>query len=202
MLFDFADLPPREQYKLMVSTVVPRPIAWVTSRGADGTINAAPFAFFNTFGGSPPVVAIGLTGRPSGVLKDTRANIEANGEFVVNLVPYELAEKMNITAGEYGPETSELDMAQLTTAPSDFITVPRIAEAPVSFECHRFMLLDIGAGSQLCLGRVRAMHVRDELVLDAGRHHIDTPKLDLIARLHGSGWYARLSDMFQIGRPK
>ena len=202
MLFDLANLPAREQYKLMVSTVVPRPIAWVTTRSAEGIANAAPFAFFNTFGGSPPVVAIGLTGRDSGVLKDTRRNVEQTGEFVVNLVPHALAEAMNHTAIEYAPDTDELEMARLATLACQYVNVPRIAEAPVAMECRRHMLLDIGAGSQLLLGRVLAMHVRDDLVLDAERHHIDTKALDLVARMHGTGWYTRMTDWFEMTRPR
>jgi flavin reductase (DIM6/NTAB) family NADH-FMN oxidoreductase RutF len=201
MLFDFADLAAIDQYKLVVSTIVPRPIAWVSTRSLAGVVNAAPFSFFNAFGGSPPVLGLGLSLRENRQIKDTRANIEETAEFVVNLVSFANAPAMNVTAVEFVPEQDELDLARLTTAPCHHIAAPRIAESPVSFECRRHMTLDIGGGSLLILGRVLAVHVRDDAVLDATKRYIDTPKLDLIGRMHGGGWYARTTDRFRMDRP-
>lgn len=200
MLFDFASTSPREVYKLMVSTVTPRPIAWVVSRAADGRLNAAPFSFFNVLSGNPPVVGIGIGSHEPGRSKDTRKNIAATREFVVNLVSEEAAAAMNITAIEFEPEVDEVSEAELRTIPSVHVAPPRIAVSPVSMECTLMQIVELGPDSGLVLGRVVAMHVRDDLVLDPVKHYIDTPNLNLIARMHGSGWYARSSDLFEMRR--
>jgi flavin reductase (DIM6/NTAB) family NADH-FMN oxidoreductase RutF len=200
MLFDFATLSPTERYKLLVSTVTPRPIAWITSQDSDGLMNAAPFSFFNAFAGDPPVVGIGVAARKHGQAKDTRANIEQTKQFVVNLVGAENAEAMNITAIEFDPEVDELKQAVLTTLPSLHVKPPRIAESPVSMECELLQLIDLGPRSGLVLGRVLAMHVRDEAVINAAKQYIDTPALKLIGRMHGAGWYAHTSDLFEMPR--
>ncbi len=199
MLFDFATLPPKERYKLLVSTVTPRPIAWIVSQNAKGEMNAAPFSFFNAFSGTPPIVGIGISSRREGRPKDTRANIRETGEFVVNLVSEANAAQMNITAIEFDPSVDELAEAGLTTTPSTRVKPPRIAESPVSMECELFQIVDLGE-TGLVLGRVVAMHVRDDLVLDPAKHYIDTPNLKLIGRMHGTGWYARTSDLFEMPR--
>jgi flavin reductase (DIM6/NTAB) family NADH-FMN oxidoreductase RutF len=199
MLFDFSAIPPRECYKLLVSTITPRPIAWVVSQDGKGLNNAAPFSFFNAFAGNPPVVGIGVAPRRPGQLKDTRANIQETGQFVVNLVSEENARKMNVTAIEFEPGVDELAEAGLTPVPSVRVKPPRIAESPVAMECELMQIVDLGE-SGLVLGRVVAMHVRDEFVLDAEKHYIDTPKLKLVGRMHGTGWYARTSDLFEMAR--
>ena len=199
MFFDFAALSAKDQYKLLLSTVVPRPIAWVVSQGADGHLNAAPFSFFNAFAVNPPVVGIGVGSHDPGRPKDTRRNIAETKQFVVNLVSEEMAESMNITAIEFGPGTSELSEAELETIPSVCVKPPRIAGSPVSMECELMQIVELGE-SGLVLGRVVAMHVHDEFVLDPAKRYIDTPKLRLIGRMHGSGWYARTSDLFEMNR--
>ena len=200
MLFDFAALPPRECYKLMVSTITPRPIAWVVSQNPHGRLNAAPFSFFNAFAGDPPVVGIGISSHEPGRPKDTRRNIRETREFVVNLVSEDCAELMNVTAIEFEAEVNELIEARLKTVPSLRVKPPRIAASPVSMECELVQIVDIGQHNGLVLGRVLAMHVRDEFVLDAAKNYIDTPNLKLIGRMHGTGWYARTSDLFKMDR--
>jgi flavin reductase (DIM6/NTAB) family NADH-FMN oxidoreductase RutF len=200
MLFDFSALTSENIYKLLVSTIVPRPIAWVTTRDLDGSVNAAPFSFFNCVSGDPPVVCFGIGGRAPGDAKDTGGNIRRTGEFVVNLVNYELAEKMNVTAIEFGKEVNELVQAGLTTTPSEKVKPPRIAEAPVSMECERLVIVEVGVDRSVILGKVIAMHVRDDCVLDPGRCYVDTPRLDLIGRMHGRGWYVRTTDRFEMPR--
>ena len=200
MLFDFATLAPQDRYKLLISTVVPRPIAWVVTQSLEGRLNAAPFSFFNVFGGDPPVVVIGIGGRRPGDIKDTGANIRETGEFVVNLVSDEAAEQMNITAIEFPPEVDEIAEARLTTLPSVKVKPPRMAESPVALECERFMIIELNVDRALVVGRVLAMHVRDDCVLDAERCYIDTPRLHLIGRMHGRGWYARTTDRFDMPR--
>jgi flavin reductase (DIM6/NTAB) family NADH-FMN oxidoreductase RutF len=200
MLFDFTKIPPPECYKLLVSTVTPRPIAWVVSMDMEGRINAAPFSFFNAFAGDPPVIGIGIGSHHPSAPKDTRANIRETGQFVVNLVSEENAEAMNITAIEFEPGVDEVEKAGLTTIPSVRVKPPRIAESPVSMECELMQIVDLGTNNGLVLGRVVAMRVRDDAVIDAAKYYIDTPKLKLIGRMHGSGWYTCTSDLFQIPR--
>jgi flavin reductase (DIM6/NTAB) family NADH-FMN oxidoreductase RutF len=204
MLFDFAALTPDNRYKLLTATIVPRPIAWITSQDAEGHLNAAPFSFFNALAGDPPIVGIGIggqhPGRAAGRWKDSAANIRTTGQFVVNLVPYELRERMNVTAIEFDSEVDELAEAELETLPSAKVAPPRLAGSPVSLECERFVILEVAVDRTIVLGRVLAIHVRDDAVLDAARCHIDTPRLDLIGRMHGRGWYARTTDRFEMPR--
>jgi flavin reductase (DIM6/NTAB) family NADH-FMN oxidoreductase RutF len=200
MFFDFAEISPRERYKLLVSTITPRPIAWVVSQDAGGRLNAAPFSFFNAFAGDPPVVGIGISSHEPGRPKDSRRNIRETREFVVNLVSEETASAMNVTAIEFEAGVNELAEAQLGTAASVHVKPPRIAASPVSMECSLLQIVELGPDTSLVLGRVLAMHVRDDAVLDPVKHLIDTPALKLIGRMHGTGWYARTSDLFQMDR--
>lgn len=199
MLFDFETLPARECYKLIVSTVVPRPVAWVVSQDAAGVLNAAPFSFFNAFTEDPVVIAIGCGPTPKGSTKDTLSNIKATGEFVVNLVSFDAAEQMNVTAIEFPPEVNEIAEAGLTPLASTKVKPPRIAESPVAMECVTFQLIPVGHHT-IVLGRVIAMHVRDEAVLDPAKNYIDTPKLGLVGRMHGRGWYTKTTDRIEIPR--
>jgi flavin reductase (DIM6/NTAB) family NADH-FMN oxidoreductase RutF len=200
MLFDFDALSAQNRYKLLVATVVPRPIAWVVSENEAGQINAAPFSFFNALSGDPPVVGIGIGPRPDGTPKDSAANIRSTGEFVVNLVPDAAAAAMNVTAIEFEPEVSEVGEAGLEMLPSARVRPPRIAASPVALECTLMQIVEFAPSRVLVLGRVVAVHVQDDAVLDARRCYIDTPKLQLIGRMHGAGWYARTSDLFEMPR--
>ncbi len=200
MIFDFQNVTNENVYKLLVATIGPRPIAWVTTQDVDGTVNAAPFSFFNAMSGNPPVVAFGIGGRGPGDVKDTGGNIRRTGQFVVNLCSYDLREAMNITAIDFPKEVDELKEAGLTTTPSLHVKVPRITEAPVAMECERLVIVDVGIDRAVVLGKVLAIYVRDDCVLDKDRCYIDTPKLDLIGRLHGAGWYARVTDRFELPR--
>lgn len=200
MLFDFATLSAKDRYKLLVSTVVPRPIAWVVTQDPQGVLNAAPYSFFNTFANEPPVVVIGVGARAEGDFKDTGGNIRRTGQFVVNLVAEENAPAMNVTAIDFGPEVDELREAGLHTLPSTFVAPPRIAESPVAFECELMQAMDLAGSRTLVIGRVLAMHVRDDAVMDPARCYIDTPKLNLVGRMHGGGTYARTGDTFEMPR--
>jgi flavin reductase (DIM6/NTAB) family NADH-FMN oxidoreductase RutF len=200
MLFDFNELSAQDRYKLLVSTVVPRPIAWVVTCDPQGLLNAAPYSFFNVFANEPPVVCIGIGGRAPGDAKDTGNNIRATGEFVVNLVSAETAAQMNVTAIDFPHDVDEIAEARLTTLASTRVRPPRIAESPVAMECELFTTMELNPERLLVFGRVVAMHIRDEAVLDAGRCYIDTPKLDLVGRMHGAGWYVRTTDRFEMAR--
>jgi flavin reductase (DIM6/NTAB) family NADH-FMN oxidoreductase RutF len=200
MLFDFGKLPAQDRYKLLCATVTPRPIAWVVTQSRQGVLNAAPFSFFNVFASDPPLVVIGVSAREPGRAKDTGANISETGEFVVNMVGAANAEQMNITAIDFPPDVDELAEAGLTTLPSLHVRPPRIAESPVAFECERHMAIEVSSERVLVVGRVLAVHVRDDCVLNAERCYIDTPKLDLIGRMHGAGGYTRTRDQFEMKR--
>jgi flavin reductase (DIM6/NTAB) family NADH-FMN oxidoreductase RutF len=200
VFFDFEALPGRDRYKLLISTVVPRPIAWIVSLDLEGHLNAAPFSFFNAFSGDPAVVGVGIGSHDPGRPKDTRRNIVATKQFVVNLVSEDMAQAMNITAIDFEPGVSELAEAELDTRPSVRVKPPRIAGSPVAMECELMQIVELGPDSGLVLGRVLAMHVREDVILDPAKHYIDTPGLRLIGRMHGGSWYARTSDLFEMNR--
>lgn len=198
MQFDLQGEDKPQAYRLLASVVVPRPIALVTTLGGDGQVNAAPFSFFNLLGSSPPVVALGIANRDADTPKDTRANIERTGEFVVNLVGEALAEAMNICGIDFPAGISELDAACLTTLPSAQVSVPRLAESPVNLECRLHSVVPIG-DNKVVLAEVVCLHIRDEFV-DPDSLRVRTEALHLIGRMHGGGWYARTSDLFDLPR--
>lgn len=200
MLFDFATLSGQDTYKLLASTVIPRPIAWVVTLSPDGAVNAGPYSFFNVLSGDPPLVAIGVGARGDGTIKDTGLNIRSGQQFVVNLVTMGLAEAMNVTAIDFPHGVDELAEAGLHAAPSAKVSPPRIAESPVALECEHFQTLEVGPDRWLVLGRVVAMHLADEAVLDASRCYVDASKLDLIGRMAGAGGYVRTTDRFEMKR--
>lgn len=196
MQFDFEKMPPPERYKLLLATVLPRPIAWITTRDAGGAVNAAPFSFFNVFGSDPATVGVGIGSKGPAEPKDTRANIRASEQFVVNLVPFALAQEMRVTSIAFPKGVEEPKEAELALAPSHRVGVPRIAQAPVSMECTFMQEIALGNFS-LVLGRILIVHVKDEAVVDAARQHIDADKLDLIGRMEG-GWYTRTRERFEM----
>ena len=200
MLFDFASLDGLETYKLLAATVVPRPIAWVVTESQNGTHNAAPYSFFNVLSGDPPLVAIGVGGRSAHTLKDTGENIRTSGQFVVSLVCRDQAEAMNVTAIDFPPGVDELVEAGLTTLPSTKVKPPRIAGSPVSIECEHFNTMQVGPDRAIIFGRVLAMHIADDAVMNQARCYIDTGKLDLIGRMGGASGYTTTRDPFEIKR--
>ncbi len=199
MLFDFTALPKDARAKLLSATIVPRPIAWVVTRHADGRCNAAPFSFFNVVSTEPPLLCIGMAAR-LGEDKDSLANVRRDRQFVVNMVSQAMAEAMNQTSAEHGPEVDEMALVGLGQVVSTKVSPPRIAGAPVAFECEVYRIVDLPAGGAVVLGRVLAMHVDDAGMLDPARHHVDTPALKLLGRMHGSG-YVRPTDTFEMPRP-
>lgn len=199
MMFDFEALPTADRYKLVVSTVVPRPIAWVVSQDEAGVLNAAPYSFFNALTDDPVVLAIGIGPRPDGAGKDTLANIRATGQFVVNLVSRAMLEAMNVTAIDFPPGVDELAQAGLSTLPSAKVRPPRIAGSPVALECETFQLVPVGHHT-IVLGKVLALHVADEAMLDVEKRYVDTPKLDLVGRMHGRGWYSLTDSRVEVPR--
>jgi flavin reductase (DIM6/NTAB) family NADH-FMN oxidoreductase RutF len=200
MRFDLDKISPAIAYKLLVATVVPRPIAWVVTRSIEGRLNAAPFSFFNVMGPNPATLVLGINADSERGYKDTARNIIATGEFVVNLVPFHLAEQMNKTAINAPQGINELELAGLTTAPSVHIKPPRIAESPVAFECVKHSTVETGPHQIIVIGLIQAIYIADEFIKDASRGHVDTDGLDLVGRTFGSG-YVRLKDKFEMARP-
>jgi len=201
MQFDVAAMAPAHRYELLLGTVVPRPIAIVTSLAPDGSINAAPYSLFNVMGHDPAVAMVSVLAHPERRLKDTAANVLATREFVINLVSESIAEAMNITCIDAPPGTNELDLAKLKTAPSRAVKPPRIAESPVAYECRLLTSLAFGSNQAILVGEIVHGYVADEYVVDARHGLVDTPALKLIGGMHGAKWYARLSDRFEMERP-
>jgi flavin reductase (DIM6/NTAB) family NADH-FMN oxidoreductase RutF len=201
MNFAMESLCPDRRYKLLTSSITPRPIAWVTSQSAAGVRNAAPFSFFNMMSANPPIVTLGLMRRADGSYKDTAANIIATGEFVVNLVAEADAARMNFSCIDAPPEFDELTEGNIATLPSIRVLPPRIASAPISLECRLYQYMDLGSSSTLVLGEILEYHVADRYI-DLANMHVDTLGLQLIARMHGTGWYTRSTDRFQMQRPR
>jgi flavin reductase (DIM6/NTAB) family NADH-FMN oxidoreductase RutF len=193
MLFQMSDTSTRDTYNLLIGLCAPRPIAWVTTVDALGRLNAAPFSAYNYLSIDPPIVGIGVAPGAHGI-KDTARGAQDAGEFVVNVVTEDLAEKMNVCAIDFPAGTCELEQAGLTTAPSAVVSVPRIAEAHAALECKVHQIIDVGP-SKIILGRVVAMYVEDRFIDPAGPYVL-AKDLHAIGRMNGMGNYVRTRDAF------
>lgn len=201
MLLDFSTLPPRDAYAWMISTILPRPIAWVSTISLEGKPNLAPFSFFQGITSNPPTLMFVPVNDRNGAKKDTLRNIEQVAEFVVHLVPYALAEPMNATSALLPYGESEAETFGIATVSSARVRPPRVAAAPIAFECTLERIVCIGEGplaANVVFGSILVAHV-NEAVLDAAGKP-DPGKLDLIGRLGGEG-YARTTDRFALKRP-
>lgn len=196
---DFRDIDAKTRYKLLVGTVVPRPIAFVTSVNRQGVVNAAPFSFFNAVCNDPPAVAVSVNDSAPGKEKDTARNIREAGEFVVNLVDETLAPAMNLCEVEFGPDVSELEMAGLSPSASVQVKPPRIAEAPFAMECRLLQRVSLAPGRNIFIAEVLHMHFRDDL-FDEENNYVLAEKAGIVARMHGPGAYARTTDLFDMPR--
>jgi flavin reductase (DIM6/NTAB) family NADH-FMN oxidoreductase RutF len=194
--FNFADLSARERYKLLIGTVIPRPIAFITTLSRDGRRNAGPFSFFNVLTHDPAIVAIGVENYEDGRMKDTSRNIRETEEFTVHIVDDALAAQMEICAIKFGPGVDELAEAGLETVPGQAVRSPRIVSAPAALECRRYMTLEVGKAREIILGEVLGLHIRADLV-DPQSLHIDQMGMDAVGRLGGHS-YARTRDQFDI----
>jgi flavin reductase (DIM6/NTAB) family NADH-FMN oxidoreductase RutF len=174
MQYAVNDVNHRDRYKILTAFVLPRPIAWVTSLGQGGVVNAAPFSFFNVFAEDPPLIMFAINKRPDGRLKDTWLNIERTGEFVVNLTDEPLAQAMHDSSGDFPPNVGEPDYLGLKLAPSVDIKPPRLADAPWSMECRTWQVINVKDDRQLVIGEGLRFHIRDELWdTKAMRVHMD-----------------------------
>ncbi|KAA6460254.1 flavin reductase family protein [Acidobacteria bacterium AB60] len=201
MEFDLENAAAGVAYKLLIGLVAPRPIALITSMDEHGQLNAAPFSAYNYFSVDPPIVGIGVTNRsePKHEPKDTARNIRRTGEFVVNVVTEDIADKMNICATDFPAEMNEVELAGFTTIPSTRVRVPRLAEAHAALECREHATIEVGRG-RIILGRVVAAYVEDRFV-DPKGPYILAEELHAIGRMNGLGNYVRTRDAFiQIPR--
>ncbi|MFN0071299.1 MAG: flavin reductase family protein [Chloroflexota bacterium] len=190
---------PAAAYKVLIGCVVPRPIAWVSTIGADGVLNLAPFSFFNAVCSRPPTVMFSAGSR-EGVAKDTVQNVKYSGEFVVNVVNDVLVGPMNLSSGEYPPDVDEFALTGLTSVPCVKVKAPRVAEAPISMECRLTQTIPVGTeGYHVVLGEVVHFHISDE-IYDSATGRIDMRKLKPVGRLAGN-WYTHTSDLFELIRP-
>jgi flavin reductase (DIM6/NTAB) family NADH-FMN oxidoreductase RutF len=194
--FDFGAINARDRYKLLIGTVIPRPIAFVTTVDQHGRVNAAPFSFFNCLSADPPILAIGVENHEDMSHKDTGRNIRNTEEFTVNIVDYTLLDAMNICAVPFDAGIDELGEAELTAVPGIHVKCPRIAEAPAALECRRYVTLEVGRSREIILGKVLGMFVREGLV-DRDKKYVDQIGMDAIGRMGGHG-YSRTRDYFDL----
>ncbi len=202
------ELSPREFYRILIHCIAPRPIGWISSLSKDGVPNLAPFSFFNALCATPPLLGF-CSGTRSPALqeamgtgtKDTLRNVRETGEFVANLVSYELREAMNLTSGEYEASVNEFEVAGLTMQSSSRVRPPRVAESPVGFECKVVQILNFGTetvGSSLVIGEIVSVHLEDA-VLREGK--LDPQRLEPVGRLGGIQ-YCRTRERFEMMRPE
>ncbi len=202
MIIDPCNQEPRSIYKLMIGSIVPRPIAFVSSVSPDGIRNLAPFSFFTGVSANPPVICFCPMVRSSdGKKKDTLYNIEATGEFVVNVVSEDIVPQMNMCSGEYPPEVDEFALSRLTPVDSDLVKPPRVGEARISMECTLRQIVpvsDTPLGASIVLGEILRFHVQDALF---DNFRIDPDRLRAVGRM-GGPTYTRTTDRFNLERPK
>lgn len=196
MEIDFEQLTVHQRYKLMASLIVPRPIALVTTLGVTGVVNAAPFSMFNMLGEDPPIVMLSINRLQDGRLKDTAANILRTGEFVVHMCDETMAAQMHHCGEAFGPEVSELERVGLHAVPSQTIAPPRIAQAPVAFECVLHEKLETES-RLVFIGRVTWLSARDGLV-DVERWRVRLQSYHPVGRF-GASFYVKTGDRFAIG---
>lgn len=188
-------------YQHLIRLIAPRPIAWVSTVALSGITNLAPFSFFTGVGAKPPSVLFCPANRRDGTPKDTLRNILDTGEFVINVVPYRLAEAMNLSSAELPPGESEFELAGVATAPSDIFRPPRVQASPACLECElmHHLALDAGpGGANIVVGRILQLHLDESILDDAGQ--ADAGLLDLIGRLGGTSC-CRTTERFDLPRP-
>jgi flavin reductase (DIM6/NTAB) family NADH-FMN oxidoreductase RutF len=200
MFADFSRLTAQQRYKLLIATVMPRPIALVTTQSREGILNAAPFSFFNIFSEEPALAILGLEARRGNDdLKDTTTNIEATGELVINLVDRDIAKPMVDCAAALEHDVDELAFAGLSTLPSKKVSVRGIAEAPVRLECTLFDMRRITSRRDLCIAEVQAVTARSGII-DPDTLHVNLDAYRPIGRLMGES-YAELGQIFNLSIP-
>jgi flavin reductase (DIM6/NTAB) family NADH-FMN oxidoreductase RutF len=197
MIVDPEHLDPKARYRLMISAIVPRPIAWVTTLSRDGVVNAAPFSFFSGISATPPLLAVFVGNRRDGTPKDTLRNAAATLEMVVNVVPHTLAREMVASSEDLPPGVSEVEKLGLATAPSSLVAPPRLAGCPVNMECRVAQVVPFG-GTSMLVGSILRIHVRDDLLKDGT---VDFGGLRPVGRLGGWRYLDPVGGVFTIPPP-
>lgn len=190
----------RQRYKLFSGAIVPRPIALITTVSTGGVVNAAPYSFFNILSSDPGVVAVGVEPKPDGTPKDTARNILDTRHFTVNMVSFDMAERMNLCATSLEHEIDELAFSGLTPACGRAVVSPYIVESPAAFECERLVSINVSKSRDIVLGRIVGAHI-SEGILDTNSFHVDNERLDAVGRIAG-GSYATTRDVFVMRAPK
>ncbi|MDX2128756.1 MAG: flavin reductase family protein [Chloroherpetonaceae bacterium] len=196
--FSTEALSAREAYQLLISTIVPRPIAFVSTVGEEGLTNAAPFSFFTALNAQPMFIAFSIIS-PKGKKKDTLRNIEWAQDFVVNMVDETLADPMNATAFNFPPEISELEFLGIQTVKSLIVKAPRIESSPVQMECKLISLMPLTEEVTLIIGKVLHVHVRESLFTEDGK--INQNELKVIGAMGGNR-YCCVENTFELKRPE
>jgi flavin reductase (DIM6/NTAB) family NADH-FMN oxidoreductase RutF len=208
MILDPKQVSPRELYKVLIGSILPRPIAWVSTISKSGKLNLAPFSFFTVASAFPPVVCfspayaktVTVGDHTEVVPKDTLRNVRETKEFVVNIVSQNLVEQMNQTSGDYEPGESEFEAAGLTAVPSQMVQPPRVGESLVNMECKLRQIIEFGnqpMAGNLVLGDIVCIHLDDKVYKEG---HIDVDVLQPVGRM-GGFWYSTVKDRFEIPRP-
>ena len=201
MRLDFTSLSPLEAYRWLASSVTPRPIAWVSTRSPQGVANLAPFSFFQVISDNPPTLLVNVNTRDDGSLKDSLRNAQISEELAIQLVGFAQAEAMNASAAVLPSAVSEFAHCDIASLPCERIDVPRVAGAPVTFECRVAQIQPYPAERPNChliFAKVLLAHIDDAVLSEQGR--LDPFKLDLVGRLGGSA-YCRTRELFQMQRP-
>ena len=199
MIVDLPTLTSRERYQWMISTIVPRPIAFVSTISAAGEVNLAPFSYFNGVSSSPPLISVAVGPKAKGAEKDTLRNAEETGELVVNIVTESMAEAMVLCSGDYPPDVNEFDVSGFSQVTSVKVGAPRVLESPIALECKLQQIVRVGVPeTALLIAQVVLLHVREEILTDG---FPDVEKLRPLARL-GGDLYAALGELRRIPRPK
>jgi flavin reductase (DIM6/NTAB) family NADH-FMN oxidoreductase RutF len=196
------EIPWKSMYKILIGSVVPRPIGWISTVDEEGCVNLAPFSFFNAVCPNPPTLLFCPNVRSADSnQKDTLHNVRATGEFVVNIVTEALAEAMNITSTEFPAQVNEFTAAGLTPVPSAVVRPPRVGESPIHFECRVMQIIEVGSstgGGSIVVGEVVHLHIAEDVL--TGTDKIDLLRLQPIGRLAGAA-YCRVTDLFELPRP-
>jgi flavin reductase (DIM6/NTAB) family NADH-FMN oxidoreductase RutF len=198
---DPTNITERENYKFLIGSIIPRPIAFVTTVSKDGVLNGAPFSYFNIVSSNPPLISLSIQ-RTFGGQKDTARNIIESKEFVIHIVDEQNVEKINKTAASLPPDQSEIELVNLTPVQSVKVSVPGVTEAKIRMECTLEHSLELGGtdlpGCDLIIGKVVQYHINDD-IYENGR--IDPRGLAAVSRLAGTN-YAKMGEIFSMDRPQ
>jgi len=201
MKINMTNLNRKERHELIMSAIVPRPIAWVSTIGENGVFNIAPFSAFSSLSLKPALLCFSVGWKRNGERKDTIRNIEFTKDFVINVVDESLSNHMNLTSKEYASDIDEFKQVELTPVKADIVKSPMIAQSVINIECKLFQILKFGEapdGAEVVIGEMVLFHIKDDLWNNS---HIEPEKLRAIGRIGGPDSYCRTTDIFKMPRP-